>query len=196
MDHLPREELLRLMEQLAGRLGVSQLNGHLLQEGGHNHTLVESRSLTSSEPEESREQGRELEQVEEELQEWEEVATPPGAEEEAEEEVEKEMEELVYDEDDDNDDIEPVTKKASSGRGKNLKWTVCGKFASKIHFQISDVKAEIDRNFKPRKVRSTEYSEKALFECRFHRKTHFKSCPVKYQVNYSNSSDEVIVANF
>ena len=171
MDHLPREELLRLMEQVAGRLGVSQ-------------------------PEESREQGRELEQVEEELQEWEEVATPPGAEEEAEEEVEKEMEELVYDEDDDTEDIEPVTKKASSGRGKNLKWTVCGKFASKIHFQISDVKAEIDRNFKPRKVRSTEYSEKALFECRFHRKTHFKSCPVKYQVNYSNSSDEVIVANF
>ena len=140
MDHLPREELLRLMEQVAGRLGVSQ-------------------------PEESREQGRELEQVEEELQEWEEVATPPGAEEEAEEEVEKEMEELVNDEDEDTEDIEPVTKKASSRRGKNLKWTVCGKFASKIHFQISDVKAEIDRNFKPRKVRSTEYSEKALFEC-------------------------------
>ena len=173
VDHLHREDLLRLMEQVAGMLGqglTSAGPAAVAAEGGR--------------------QLAELEQVEGELQEWEEPATLPGPLEEEEEEGEG----LVYDEDEEPENIEPVTTKAPCGkRGKSLKWTVKEKFDTKEDFDMSEVKVEIETKFKPRKVRSTEYSEKALFECHFHRKTHYKSCPVKYQVNYSNSCDEVLV---
>jgi len=86
VDHLHREDLLRLMEQVAGMLGqglTSAGPAAVAAEGGR--------------------QLAELEQLEGELQEWEEVATLPGPLEEEEEEGEG----LVYDEDEETENIEP-----------------------------------------------------------------------------------------
>jgi len=141
--------------------------------------------------------------VEEELHDWVEQpllprpteAAPPGPLPGA---IDKDQEEdLVYDEDDDeanNDESAPKSDNAPKGkRGQNLLWRLHEKFETKEEFDASEVKTEIETKYKQRKVRSTTFAEKVLFECHFERKRHYKKCPFKYQVNYSNSSDNVLV---
>ena len=177
LDNMQQEELLRLLAAVSSKLGISSLP-------------------TKRRPEEVEEE-EEL-AVQEELDEWEEEgggeeeelmshSTQPGAPME---------EELRYDEDDDaeTEDVNTVKKapKPNGKRGQNLKWRVYEKFESKEEFDASDVKTELETKFTQRKVRSTEFAEKVLFECEFARKER-KKCPVKYQVNHSNSSDDILV---